>query len=358
MTENMSVWVTKSDHDIFLRHKFAIAVYENRYVLVAGGYDNMCGGIHRSVFMIDTETNLIRALPDLPETNSKIKECCGAIIEGYFYVTGSDSFFQRMNLSTTIWEKDLSSKFDVKADRSIISLRGHLCIIGDGDRSSCTQNENFIFDPITENLTEIPNMSKLRSRYSIASIGNNIYVIGGQDENDEQTSLVETFHVPSRTWSQAPNLPIALSDATATAFDERWIVVTGGLDQERNAVSFCFLFDTYNQRWMQSPCRLQTPLYGHRSAVVGSKLIIVGGERMHDLEKDSIQTIEVEHLIPNWYKVNHLILLRKLMDDGRAYFRNQKNQNMKDMDAAIRKLMTFDNLDTFRTVLLFLISTK
>lgn len=341
-------WKTVSDDDQFKRTKFAIDSYDEKHVVIAGGWD-FRGEKLLSAVVLNTETGASKALPDLPP---EYDGCTGAYLKGYFYMVGRKDTIFRINLSIcNKWEKMSADTFAFGHGHALISNGKHLFWPG-GVLNCRTYN---LYEPDTNRWTLLPQMRTPRYGHATALVDNKIYVIGGaEDRSGMELSSVEVFDISSRTWSAAPRLPKALYGPAAASIG-KFVIVTGGIDSDPQETSYCLIYDTHSQEWIQSKVPLSTLRYGHGCvAIQGSQVVLVGGSKTNQ-RGNPIVTINRKDLIPNWYVVKEFVLLRRLLDEGRAQVTLRNKDHQYDpVSAIIQKLFIYLDIDTFRAVVSFL----
>lgn len=100
------------------------------------------------------------------------------------------------------------SGFEKRADATMAEAQGKLYIFGgEGDRTTGAAQPlatGQIFDPATNTLTSMPAMPVARLGASAITLGDKIYVVGGQVEKGQYTNRVDIFDVTTQQWSQDP----------------------------------------------------------------------------------------------------------------------------------------------------------
>jgi N-acetylneuraminic acid mutarotase len=115
---------------------------------------------------------------------------------------------------------------------------------------------------------------------SAVGLRGKFYVLGGYsvDENGlEVSSLrVDVFDPVARTWSTAPSLLIAIDDAIAVAWRDRFIVVVSGWSGDEN-VDAVQIYDADSDQWGQATAFPGIPVFGGSGAIVGDELVVIDG---------------------------------------------------------------------------------
>lgn len=337
-------WKKICEHELFQRIEFAIAVHRDRYVIIAGGNRGDGVGI-KSSGIYDLKTDRHTELPDLPE-DFHSNYCGGVVLNNYYYVYSL--FFKeamyRINLSKRQrWEKVASHMNEdirvVANNRRLFALSGY---------------QNTTYDQATDTWSALPPMKTPRQHFACTMVEDKIYTIGGCKLNEsEKISSVEVFDLLSQSWTSAPPLPNPLAYASATATG-KWIIVTGGRNENDEMLNCTYFFDLVRQKWIESDTSLSSPRQHHRVVIVGEEVVTVGG--CSDEERSSIfsiETINKRHLIPNLDTIDELLRLRKLVDQERATPRLHKRKNVEM--ACVQDIVTSVPDDVFRHISSFTI---
>ena len=87
-------------------------------------------------------------------------------------------------------------------------------------------NDNEMYDPVKDKWTILEQMPTKRSGLASASIGNDIYVFGGQKVNGTFENN-EKFDTKKNTWTKEPPLPTPRLGLKAVAVDNTIYVIGG-----------------------------------------------------------------------------------------------------------------------------------
>lgn len=333
-------WSTLNNDEIFKKNSFACGVYDDRYIIVAGGWND------ERATMYDTKTHTHVPLPNLPlETYYH-----GVVLGEYFYaVRHFPCKIYRLSLSKrTVWEA-VGDELQ----------RCAWAVVSDGNNIFLLdQIKALRYDPVTESFTYMPSLPKSRQSFAAAVVRNKIFVMGGFFFKTLQE--VDIFDIASQSWSKGPSLPEPLAYAAATTVFDRWIVVTGGWFNYRNYNTRTYVYDTINQQWTINDVGLSPSRILHSCASIGSQIISVKG-RDKNSNYCPIQAIRINHIVSDfsWEMIKDFILLRQLVDKDRAFPSNEnkeaKTNIIADSHKTISGLMMDIPPDLFRNILLFLI---
>lgn len=141
----------------------------------------------------------------------------------------------------------------------------------------------------------------------------------------------------------------------AIVFLKRWIIVIGRLIIHWDRISF--ILDTRTYEWAEYEWA-QVPHF--------QKLVIFKSYIVSIAARGKMKAIHMKHIIPDWrwQMIKDFVLLRKLIDDNRAYLlpkiKRLKSYIVDDTDTdktneVVEKLFTDISLDIFRNVMTYLI---
>ena len=357
-------WITLSDDEIFHRRYFAYGVYDDRYILIAGGVNNCFEGLS-SAMMYDVHNKKSIELPNLPFEGY----CLGVVLDDFFYVYHYNGHLFHLCLPSRDTHTHTHTHADTdtqKWEESEHVLGAFFCdLICDRTHIYMLYEQDNIdrYDPKTDEISHIPDSPIPRSLFFSAIVGTRIFVMGGffsHEDELESYSDVDVFDTSTQSWSKAPPLPKPLYNATTTVF-RRWILVTGG-SSELDENEQTFVFDTIQQQWSKSNLELYQNFDCFKCVSIGSQVICLGGWNSNK-EYSHMKAIHIKYLLPSWNNIKHFILLRQLIDDGRAHpaivnkkikFDANDNTNSNTLKV-IETLLTDMSLDVFRNIIYFLI---
>ncbi|CAK9117523.1 unnamed protein product [Durusdinium trenchii] len=107
-----------------------------------------------------------------------------------------------------------------------------------------------------------------------------LYVIGGRDNNQEPLDVVEMFDAWNGRWVTCPGMLARRAGCAAAALPNGCLMVCGGYDEQgivRGVLDSCEVFNPLQQRWSKTGAALLRARWGHGCSVLGSEVYAVGG---------------------------------------------------------------------------------
>ncbi len=98
--------------------------------------------------------------------------------------------------------------------------------------------------------TAAASMPTPRTEITAAVLGNNIYVIGGFDESDQVTDIVEVYSIANNSWTKAAPLPEPLHHTAAASYNGK-IYVVGGYISPWSPSNKLFIYDPVQNKWQE-----------------------------------------------------------------------------------------------------------
>jgi len=339
-----SPWVPLKRDSLFNFAYVSSCICQNDHVFIAGISDAREG----YVTLLNLKHKTWRELPHVPESVYIISGI--AILHDYLYVLASsyiNQYSYRIDLSTcTRWEK-----------MNTIDEMGRCPIVSNGNNRFQLEflGSNQVYDPSVRDWIDFSAMKRKVHEFRVEVVAKKIYIIGGCIK--KYTPLVQIYDIESRSWSTGPDLPKVLKYFSTGIYRNRWIIVTGGMEDDTNEDNMkCFLFDIYSQKWTESSILLTTSRKDHGCVVTREHLVLIGGySGMRSESLPSIESIDISRLLPKWDSIGHYVLVRQLLDDGRASLIDEGTCATGSNDA-VKNIMKILDIDSFRTVLTFLIA--
>jgi Kelch motif len=128
-----------------------------------------------------------------------------------------------------------------------------------------------------------------RRALTVASRGDQLYVIGGMNSNDEVDSTVDVYDISTSSWSSGPKLPGGDMDAFGvsawTTNDQLYVVGMSGI---------VYRLSADGQSWEES-ARLREGRFFHRLLPLGSDRLIVVGGATRKGHLTAIESVAISH---------------------------------------------------------------
>jgi DNA-binding CsgD family transcriptional regulator len=123
---------------------------------------------------------------------------------------------------------------------------------------------------------ELPDVRTPRAAFAIASVGERIYVIGGENETGVMGSM-ERYDARSETWTELSQKPTPVADTHAVVIGGKLYIPGGRTSSEPQSVTNVFeRYDPITQAWERLP-DLPQPRSGYALATLEGKLYLFGG---------------------------------------------------------------------------------
>jgi len=154
--------------------------------------------------------------------------------------------------------------------------------LGEGKSRGDIHSHAYVVDVNERFVRELPPVpgGKARLASTAAAAGGKIYVIGGytvgQDDSEVSTPEVYVFDPVSESYSEAAPMPLAVDDAVALVYQERYIYLVSGWHDSGN-VSNVQVFDTLENLWFEATPYPGPPVFGHAGGISGNRFVIADG---------------------------------------------------------------------------------
>jgi hypothetical protein len=129
-------------------------------------------------------------------------------------------------------------------------------------------------------------MEDRRFEHTAAVCGGIICAVGGTHSPD----AVEMYDTASHEWNELPGggMPHARKFSASAVYKGKLYVV-GGENIEEETLRSVAVFDLATQHWSLLPTEMATPRSAHGAVVCGDKLYVVGGDDEEDAYLDSVE---------------------------------------------------------------------
>lgn len=161
-----------------------------------------------------------------------------------------------------------------------------------GMDTSGVLNEVWAVDTLEKTTTAVTSKPTAVSHAAAATLGGEIYVVGGIDESGEATAIVEVFSPSANAWRLIAPLPQPLSGAFAVA-DLNALYLFGGHNGE-TAVDNAYRYDPLRNEW-EALSAMSSPRAYAAGGLIDGEIYVVGGENatgvLAQCDKLSLATI-------------------------------------------------------------------
>ena len=127
-----------------------------------------------------------------------------------------------------------------------------------------------------------PSLPVARSEVAAATLGDDIYVIGGYANGDVDQDLVEVLAARGKTWRAVAPLPRGLNHVGAVGYHGKIYAFGGFSAQNNSAIADAGVYDPSKNAW-STIAPLPGPLGSVSVAVLGNEIHLAGGRDEHSV---------------------------------------------------------------------------
>lgn len=171
-----------------------------------------------------------------------------------------------------------------------------------GNTASALNTEVYDYNVNLNTWTALPNIPASLRVHTSATVGNNVYVIGGSDASSVYQSTVYKYDLSTGiagTWSSVAPLPVALGWVESASYGN-YIYVAGGVDAASVISSAVYMYNTTTDTWTTATS-LPAGVFGGAFAITGSKLVYAGGADLAVISNlVYVGTITADPAVINW----------------------------------------------------------
>jgi N-acetylneuraminic acid mutarotase len=144
-----------------------------------------------------------------------------------------------------------------------------------GGRDFSETKSVLVFDPETETYEAGTDLPTFQSGLVAVSVAGRIYAIGGADNFGNAVATVHAYDPASRIWQLRRPMPTSRRDAAVATFGEQvWVI--GG--ENNGALQTVEVYDPETDTWAASTT-LPFPLKGAHATVYNDQVYVLGGEK-------------------------------------------------------------------------------
>lgn len=130
--------------------------------------------------------------------------------------------------------------------------------------------------------TSVPSSLPLKGRLASIAVGikQHIYLFGGYTVAADHTEISSPdnfkYDVVKDTYIKLAAMPVAVDDAVALVYQQRYIYLISGWHNDGN-VNLVQAYDTQTDAWRQASPFLGKPVFGHAGAISANRLVVCDG---------------------------------------------------------------------------------
>lgn len=157
--------------------------------------------------------------------------------------------------------------------------------LGEGKTAADAHNKAWMLisgDSSWQKLPNVPSSLGHSSRLAMtaAVLEQNFYLFGGYSVARDGTEVTQPdsyrFSVISKNYTKLPDMPVAVDDSVALAYQNRYIYLVSGWHNDGN-INLVQVFDNFTQKWSQATPFPGTPVFGHAAAIEGNVMVVCDG---------------------------------------------------------------------------------
>lgn len=185
--------------------------------------------------------------------------------------------------------------------RSIITPFGEIYLTGGIDANKRVTNATYYLNQETRRLELVGLMSVARCKHGICYSYDNIFVVGGCGNNDENISLdsCERYDIKANQWKKLASCKYKCFGCTFTNFQNKCLFKFGGKVDSQNLVNSIEKYDIIKDMWFDINLSVQSELLTHLPAFASScqinneEVLIIGGQYAMQKNSDKVLVFRV-----------------------------------------------------------------
>lgn len=276
----------------------AIANEADGYILLFGGDETLLGDGYKSVYKYLPSTGRWIKMEDMPFIRC---DMTGHNINSHFYLCGG-SIDSELNVTNEVWRINLNSlgyyngwemvNDEMPTPRSVHGssiLNNEIYVIGGGNDN---QTSGFLASTEIYNIEQntwrvVQNMNQKRIAHTVEAYNNKIYAIGGLEDNVDDPTNVEEYDPIQDSWVLKNDMPQYTRGHTSCKVDDK-IYVMGGIVGPNTAIPNCYYYYPIADKWIPI-ASMNSPRAFATSCVYNEKIYVFGG----DSGEEVVNTVEV-----------------------------------------------------------------
>jgi N-acetylneuraminic acid mutarotase len=233
------------------------------------------------IFRFDPKRGTYRELPPIP---SRVDHAAFVGHADRLYVIGG---YQDEIPTAAVWRYSPSAgNWDALAPMptrrgaaAAAAIGGKIYVVGGSSQRQGGEvplNDLEIYDVATDTWTTGPGMRVPRHHHGAASVGGQLVVVGGRNDDDLSVDAVERFDPSTGEWTTLAPLPLGAGGLAVTASEGQIVAVGGGDDGENWVTPAAWGLRPGQNGWRRL-ADLNVARHGLGAAAVGSDVYVFGG---------------------------------------------------------------------------------
>lgn len=226
-----------------------------------------------------------------PKTDSALLLLCSAVLLGLLQSTTATAAITLPALPEAV-SNQLVLQSTVRGKWVLASFAGQSAQTGVGHNKVWQLTEG---SPMWQAVPALPNQARQSGRLAASGVAmsNHLFIFAGADIAAAGSDKILTdsyrFSPLTQTYTKLPDMPVAVADSLALAYQERYIYLVSGR-QQYGPVNLVQLFDNFSQKWLQATPYPGAAVAGHAGAIVGNQLLVCDGISMDYQQQTTGQT--------------------------------------------------------------------
>jgi N-acetylneuraminic acid mutarotase len=199
----------------------------------------------------------------------------GGFVGGAVHKDGQDTAFE-YDPKLDTWRILAPMKGGGRGSVTAVALDGKIHVLGGRDPTQTTLGRHEVYDPATNQWTELAPFPKPRDHMAAVAIDGKIHIAGGRfGASTDRTNLHDVFDPKSNSWSPGPPMPTARSGLSYTFYKGLFMVLGGempgvGTNAENEA------YDPKTDNWVKL-APMPAGRHATGAATDGEHVYIAGG---------------------------------------------------------------------------------
>ncbi len=275
-------------------------------------------------------------------------------VNGKFYLAGGDLRQEMYNPVTDAWTE--VAPLPISGQPTIdhiqgVAVNGLIYYIGGlFSWPSGDTNTVYIYNPPTDTFTQGANMASGRGRGAggVAVYNGKIYYAGGL-HNGVVQNWFDVYDPASNTWSSLPNMPFARDHFQAAVVNDKFYAIAGRQLYINFTLTQVDVYDFGTGLWSTASTALPTPRGGFATAVLGSEILVIGGETIPPDTNPAHHEVEAYNVLTNsWRTLTHMPTgrhgIQAAVCNGAVYIVAGGLQTGGSVRTNVQEVFTFDSL--------------